>query len=240
MGFVRFFLLVTLLQFMAALPIKMVLRWTHQPEVHRRTSRNTSSTSDAASPRLHAEPAAAIEDYHGRHRPNLSQPEDAGHRLRASRASLMLVSIVWMFWPGLQPRRSSTSSASSATSRRRWPSGRCSRSCPDAATPAGGRQGRDRTWPTPARRVRRTPAAGRAPKSRRAAARARSSARTSYQAIKADLRLASQPLQHRRRGRSDADGRRRRPSRKNEARRTGKANEAAHRQARQGARRQLD
>ena len=35
MGFVRFFLLVTLIQFMAALPIKMVLRWTHQPEVHR-------------------------------------------------------------------------------------------------------------------------------------------------------------------------------------------------------------
>ena len=28
MGFVRFFILVTLLQFMAALPIKMVLRWT--------------------------------------------------------------------------------------------------------------------------------------------------------------------------------------------------------------------
>jgi hypothetical protein len=28
MGFVRFFLLVTLLQFMALLPIKMVLRWT--------------------------------------------------------------------------------------------------------------------------------------------------------------------------------------------------------------------
>jgi hypothetical protein len=28
MGFIRFFLLVTLLQFMAALPIKMVLRWT--------------------------------------------------------------------------------------------------------------------------------------------------------------------------------------------------------------------
>ena len=28
MGFVRFFLLVTLMQFMAALPIKMVLRWT--------------------------------------------------------------------------------------------------------------------------------------------------------------------------------------------------------------------
>jgi hypothetical protein len=28
MGFVRFFLLVNLLQFMAALPIKMVLRWT--------------------------------------------------------------------------------------------------------------------------------------------------------------------------------------------------------------------
>jgi hypothetical protein len=28
MGFVRFILLVTLLQFMAALPIKMVLRWT--------------------------------------------------------------------------------------------------------------------------------------------------------------------------------------------------------------------
>ena len=28
MGFVRFFLLVTLIQFMAALPIKMVLRWT--------------------------------------------------------------------------------------------------------------------------------------------------------------------------------------------------------------------
>jgi hypothetical protein len=28
MGFLRFFLLVTLLQFMAALPIKMVLRWT--------------------------------------------------------------------------------------------------------------------------------------------------------------------------------------------------------------------
>jgi hypothetical protein len=27
MGFARFFLLVTLLQFMAALPIKMVLRW---------------------------------------------------------------------------------------------------------------------------------------------------------------------------------------------------------------------
>jgi hypothetical protein len=28
MGFIRFFLLVNLLQFMAALPIKMVLRWT--------------------------------------------------------------------------------------------------------------------------------------------------------------------------------------------------------------------
>ena len=28
MGFIRFFLLVTLIQFMAALPIKMVLRWT--------------------------------------------------------------------------------------------------------------------------------------------------------------------------------------------------------------------
>jgi hypothetical protein len=28
MGFVRFMLLVTLIQFMAALPIKMVLRWT--------------------------------------------------------------------------------------------------------------------------------------------------------------------------------------------------------------------
>ena len=28
MGFMRFFLLVTLIQFMAALPIKMVLRWT--------------------------------------------------------------------------------------------------------------------------------------------------------------------------------------------------------------------
>src|SRR5207244_6686264 len=28
MGFVRFFLLVTLIQFMASLPIKMVLRWT--------------------------------------------------------------------------------------------------------------------------------------------------------------------------------------------------------------------
>ena len=28
MGFIRFFLLVTLLQFMASLPIKMVLRWT--------------------------------------------------------------------------------------------------------------------------------------------------------------------------------------------------------------------
>ena len=28
MGFFRFFVLVTLLQFMAALPIKMVLRWT--------------------------------------------------------------------------------------------------------------------------------------------------------------------------------------------------------------------
>ena len=27
MGFIRFFLLVTLMQFMAALPIKMVLRW---------------------------------------------------------------------------------------------------------------------------------------------------------------------------------------------------------------------
>ena len=36
MGFVRFFVLVTLIQFMASLPIKMVLRWTHQPEVHRR------------------------------------------------------------------------------------------------------------------------------------------------------------------------------------------------------------
>ncbi len=28
MGFIRFFMLVTLIQFMAALPIKMVLRWT--------------------------------------------------------------------------------------------------------------------------------------------------------------------------------------------------------------------
>jgi len=28
MGFVRFFVLVTLIQFMALLPIKMVLRWT--------------------------------------------------------------------------------------------------------------------------------------------------------------------------------------------------------------------
>jgi len=28
MGFIRFFTLVTLIQFMAALPIKMVLRWT--------------------------------------------------------------------------------------------------------------------------------------------------------------------------------------------------------------------
>ena len=28
MGFVRFIMLVTLIQFMAALPIKMVLRWT--------------------------------------------------------------------------------------------------------------------------------------------------------------------------------------------------------------------
>src|SRR5262249_21391505 len=28
MGFIRFFLLVTLIQFMASLPIKMVLRWT--------------------------------------------------------------------------------------------------------------------------------------------------------------------------------------------------------------------
>ena len=28
MGFIRFFVLVTLIQFMAALPIKMVLRWT--------------------------------------------------------------------------------------------------------------------------------------------------------------------------------------------------------------------
>ena len=28
MGFIRFFLLVNLIQFMAALPIKMVLRWT--------------------------------------------------------------------------------------------------------------------------------------------------------------------------------------------------------------------
>ena len=28
MGFIRFFLLVTLIQFMAALPVKMVLRWT--------------------------------------------------------------------------------------------------------------------------------------------------------------------------------------------------------------------
>ena len=28
MGFIRFFLLVTLIQFMAALPIKMILRWT--------------------------------------------------------------------------------------------------------------------------------------------------------------------------------------------------------------------
>ena len=28
MGFIRFFFLVTLIQFMAALPIKMVLRWT--------------------------------------------------------------------------------------------------------------------------------------------------------------------------------------------------------------------
>ena len=28
MGFIRFFILVTLIQFMAALPIKMVLRWT--------------------------------------------------------------------------------------------------------------------------------------------------------------------------------------------------------------------
>ena len=28
MGFIRFFLLVTLIQFMALLPIKMVLRWT--------------------------------------------------------------------------------------------------------------------------------------------------------------------------------------------------------------------
>jgi hypothetical protein len=28
MGFVRFILLVTLIQFMAALPIKMILRWT--------------------------------------------------------------------------------------------------------------------------------------------------------------------------------------------------------------------
>jgi hypothetical protein len=28
MGFIRFFLLVTLIQFMASLPLKMVLRWT--------------------------------------------------------------------------------------------------------------------------------------------------------------------------------------------------------------------
>jgi hypothetical protein len=28
MGFLRFFMLVTLIQFMAALPIKMILRWT--------------------------------------------------------------------------------------------------------------------------------------------------------------------------------------------------------------------
>ena len=28
MGFIRFFMLVTLIQFMAVLPIKMVLRWT--------------------------------------------------------------------------------------------------------------------------------------------------------------------------------------------------------------------
>jgi hypothetical protein len=28
MGFIRFFILVTLIQFMASLPIKMVLRWT--------------------------------------------------------------------------------------------------------------------------------------------------------------------------------------------------------------------
>ena len=28
MGFIRFFILVTLIQFMAALPIKMILRWT--------------------------------------------------------------------------------------------------------------------------------------------------------------------------------------------------------------------
>ena len=28
MGFIRFFMLVTLIQFMAALPIKMLLRWT--------------------------------------------------------------------------------------------------------------------------------------------------------------------------------------------------------------------
>jgi len=28
MGFIRFFTLVTLIQFMASLPIKMVLRWT--------------------------------------------------------------------------------------------------------------------------------------------------------------------------------------------------------------------
>ena len=35
MGFVRFFMLVTLIQFMACLPIKMVLRWVVQPEVHR-------------------------------------------------------------------------------------------------------------------------------------------------------------------------------------------------------------
>ena len=28
MGFLRFFMLVTLIQFMACLPIKMVLRWT--------------------------------------------------------------------------------------------------------------------------------------------------------------------------------------------------------------------
>jgi len=107
MGFLRFFMLVTLIQFMACLPIKMVLRWTinlkyrvHPGMVLKHMTGLRCGARFLRAPvvigaRKKRAPQGGRGD-HGCIRPELSNSAYARYRLPHSRRWRCLLSVVWM------------------------------------------------------------------------------------------------------------------------------------------------
>ena len=190
----------------------MVLRWTHQPEVHRvhpgvllqhltsvtqlastKSSRQQQSWRHASGLRV-----TRINSWtaNGRHRPNTTAIRIRLDIVFAVSCILMLLSIVWMFVAGLQPRIQDGAARVPRRRGRAWPSALALRSYPDRGRVRRSRRGRSRKLGSIAEaKQAEIDEAGR--RSSRLAAPTRKKLTGRYQTLKADLDSQAELLQHR-------------------------------------------